>query len=109
MGDWKLPEAQRCLEEIIRRAESCGPQRVEGAEGGVVVLDGRDFTLLLAEAGLREADLCHGDDIPEAEPMGFAEFMQRSPLAEAVRTGEWPWEWDDATRTWVLPGDALSA
>lgn len=109
MKNWKLAEAQRCLGEVVRQAERCGPQRVAGPDGDAVVLSAHDFERLLADAGLSESDISDGDDMPEREPMGFVEFMQKSPLAEAARAGEFPWEWDDATRSWVLPGDAVSA
>lgn len=109
MKDWKLAEAQKCLGELVRQAEKCGPQRVTGPDRDAVVLSAHDFERLLADAGLLESDLRDGDDAPEGEPLSFVEFMQKSPLAEAVRAGEFPWEWDDATRSWVLPVDAVSA
>lgn len=109
MENWTVVDAQRCLGEVIRRAETGGPQRVEGPGGTGVVLSEGDFKRILDDAGLRESDLDGGDEVPGGDPVGFVEFMQTSPLAEAVRNGEFPWEWDDATRTWVLPGDAVSA
>ena len=99
MTDEGREDAQGCLGEVIRRAERCGPQRVGGPEGRAVVLSETDFDLLLAEAGLREADLRHDDDPPGGEPVSFLEFMQRSPLAEAFRAGDFsPEEWDRACR-----------
>ena len=109
MEDVKLAEARECLGEVIRRAQRCGPQRVDGPDGEAVVLSADDFERLLADSGISETDLCGADDVDEGEPVSFLEFMQNSPLAEAMRSGEWPWEWDDATRSWVLPGDAVSA
>lgn len=108
MKDGKLAEAQDCLGEVIRRAERLGPQRVEGPDGEVVVLGADDFERLLAGSGISETDLRRDGDALEGEPVSFLEFMQQSPLAEAMRSGDWPWEWDDATRSWVLPGDAVS-
>lgn len=99
MTEWKLEDAQRCLGEVVRRAERCGPQRVEGPDGSAVLLGEADFKLLLADAGLREADLHGGGDAPGGEPMSFLELMQRSPLAEAFRAGDFsPEEWDRACR-----------
>jgi hypothetical protein len=109
MNEWTLADARQCLGEVIRRAERCGPQRVAGPDGNAVVLSADEFQLLLADAGMREDELRGANDALEREPMGLVELMQTSPLAEAMRSGEWPWEWDDATRTWVLPGDAIPA
>lgn len=109
MNDWTLADAQQRLGEVVRRAERCGPQRVAGPDGEVVVLGADEFQLLLTDAGIREDELRGADDALEREPMGFVEFMQKSPFAEAMRSGEWPWEWDDVERTWVLPGDAVPA
>ena len=109
MKEWTQAEAQRCLGEVVRRAKMCGPQRITGSDGEAFVLSAADYRRLLAESGVPETDLCGDDDAPEGEPVSFLEFMQKSPLAEAMREGEWPWEWDDATRSWVLPGNALSA
>jgi hypothetical protein len=108
MKEWKLTEAQRCLSEVARRAKLCGPQRITGPDGEVFVLCAADYRRLLADSGIPETDPCGEDDAPEGEPMGFVEFMQKSPLAEAMRSGEFPWEWDDETRSWVLPADAVS-
>lgn len=99
MKEVELAEAQECLGEVIRRAQRCGPQRVEGLGGEAVVLSAHDFERLLADAGLLESDLCDGDETPEREPMSFVEFMRTSPLAEAMAAGEFtPEEWDRACR-----------
>ena len=108
MKNWKLAEAQQCLGELVRQAERCAPQRVTGPDGEAVVLSVRDFERLLADGDITESDLCGPDDEAEGAPVSFLEMMQKSPLAEAIRAGEFPWEWDDATRSWVLPGDADS-
>ncbi|HEX6042325.1 hypothetical protein [Longimicrobium sp.] len=109
MKNWTEADARERLGEVIRRAERCGPQRVEGPNGNGVVLSEGDFVRILADAGLDEAELCCEGGAPDGEPVSFVEFMRQSPLAEAMRSGEWPWEWDDTTRTWVLPGDAVPA
>jgi hypothetical protein len=100
MAEWKTDEARRRLGEIIGQAERCGPQRIGGPDGSAVVLSERDFRRILAEAGLREADL-EGEEIaPGGGSLSFVEFMQRSPLAEAFRTGEISGEeWDRACRS----------
>ena len=104
MKDWKLPEAQRCLDEIVRRAKGCGPRGVMESEGDAVV--GRAHDHERFATGFTFPD---EDQEPGGEPASLVEFMQTSPLADAVRAGEWPWEWDDATRSWVLPGNAVPA
>jgi hypothetical protein len=99
MKEWTLDDARRCLGEVVRRAERCGPQRVGGPDGNAVVLSEADFKRILADAGLREDELRGPDELSEGEPESFAEFMRRSPLAEAFRTGEiTPEEWDLACR-----------
>lgn len=101
MADWKLDDARRRLEEVVRRAERCGPQRVEAPDGIAVVLSEGDFERMVADAGPRAPDLRRGgDEIASAgESMSFVEFMQRSPLAAAFRAGEiTPGGWDRACR-----------
>ena len=99
MKDWEMAEAQQCLGEVLRRAKRSGPQRVAGPDGDAVVLSARDFERLLADAGLSESDVVDSGDMPEREPMGFVEFMQKSPLAAAMAAGEIsPEEWDRACR-----------
>jgi prevent-host-death family protein len=88
MKEWKLAEAQRCLGEVVRRAKVCGPQGITGRDGTAVVLSAADYKRLIAESGLAEADFSEDDDAPAGEPMSFLEFMQTSPLAEAIRAGE---------------------
>lgn len=99
MKDWKLAEARHRLGEVVRRAKVCGPQRITGSEGAAVVLSVADYKRLLADAGLDDADLCGGGELPEGEPLGFVEFMRASPLAQAMAAGEIsPDEWDRACR-----------
>lgn len=87
MKKWKLSEAQRSLGELVRQAERCGPQRVTGPDGDVVVVSAADYERLLAGPGGPETDLCTSGDV-DGEPVSFLEFMQTSPLAEAIRAGE---------------------
>lgn len=87
MKTWKLSEAQRCLGELVRQAERCGPQQVTGPDGDVVVVSAADYERLLAGSDGPVPDLCTSGDAG-GEPVSFLEFMQRSPLAEAIRAGE---------------------
>jgi prevent-host-death family protein len=88
MKDWQLAEAQRRLGEVMRRAKLCGPQRITGSDGEVVVLSAADYKRLLAGSGVPEAAVCGTEDVPGGEPVSFLEFMQKSPLAEAIRAGD---------------------
>jgi len=78
MNSWKLTEAQRCLETVIHSAISCGPQRITGRDGDVVVVS----------AGEYGGAPCDADPLPYGEPASFLEMMQRSSLAEAIRAGD---------------------
>ena len=99
MKTWELSEARHHLDEVVRRAQSCGPQRISGDSDAAVVLSTADYHRLVAEADPMEDDLCPGDDAPAGEGMSFFEMMQSSPLAEAFRTGEISAdEWDRACR-----------
>lgn len=94
MNDWKLAEAQKCLGEVLRQAESGGPQRVSAPNGDMVVLSAAEFDRLIGDSALWEQD--EGTDEPS---MGFVEFMRTSPLADAMAAGEFsPEEWDRACR-----------
>lgn len=88
MNDWKLAEAQKCLGEVFRQAESGGPQRITGPDGDGVVLSAADYRRLLAESGVPGTGLCRAGDPPGGEPVSFLEFMQKSPLADAIRAGD---------------------
>lgn len=93
MKDWKLAEAQRCLGDVLRRAESSGPQRVTSPDGDMVVLGAAEFDRLIGGTELM------GDDVAGEPSMSFVEFMRTSPLAEAMAAGEiLPEEWDRACR-----------
>jgi hypothetical protein len=94
MKEWKLEEAQQCLGEVLRRAGSCGPQRVRGPHADVVVLSAAEFDRLVGCTELLEEDEFAGEP-----SMSFVEFMRTSPLAEAMAAGEFsPEEWDRACR-----------
>lgn len=94
MGEWKLAEAQKCLGEVVRRAEVCGPQRVRAPDGDMVVLRAAEFDRLIGGAAFREQDEGAGEP-----SRSFVEFMRTSPLAEAMAAGEFsPEEWDGACR-----------
>jgi hypothetical protein len=112
MEDGKLADTQQCLGEIIRRAKTDGPQRVRGPDGDAFILSARDYKRFVIGFTLEDEgedeDRDEAEAETDAEPMSFLEMMQRSPLAEAMRSGDWPWEWDDKTRDWVLPSHAVS-
>jgi hypothetical protein len=84
METWTIQEAQRRLDAIIHQAGSCGPQRVAGPDGDVFILSATDYTRLVTEG----SDFLDEASEPSGEPMNFLEFMQRSPLAEAMRAGD---------------------
>lgn len=93
MKTWKLSEAQRCLGELVRQAERCGPQRVTGPDGDVVVVSAAESDRLIGGTELQE------DGVAGEPSMSFVEFMRTSPLAEAMAAGEiLPEEWDRACR-----------
>jgi hypothetical protein len=60
---------------------------VTGPDGDVVIVRAADYERLLAGSGGSETDLRTSGDA-DGEPVSFLEFMQRSPLAEAIRAGE---------------------
>lgn len=99
MKTWELSEARHHLDEVVRRAQSCGPQRISGGSDAAVLLSSADYHRLVAEPDLVDVDLYPGHDAPTGEGMSFFEMMQSSPLAEAFRSGEIsPDEWDRACR-----------
>jgi hypothetical protein len=92
MEDGKLADTQQCLGEIIRRAETGGPQRVRGPDGDAFILSADDYARYAT-------GFVFPDDAGEATPMSFVEFMRTSPLAQAMAAGEIdPDEWDRACR-----------
>ena len=95
MKDWTLSEAQQRLDEVVRQAESCGPQRITGSDGDVFVLSADDYERYVVGFTFP----CDEEEVPEGEPMSFVEFMRNSPLAEAMAAGEIDAEeWDRACR-----------
>ena len=100
MKNWNVTETDGQLREIIHAALCCGPQRLtlEG-EDGVVVLGAAEYARLTGESQF--ATRTEAPDGEARTGQSLFEFMQSSPLAEAVREGDWPWKWDDETRSWV--------
>lgn len=95
METWTIHEAQHRLADIIHQAGSCGPQRVAGPDGDVFVVSADAYRCMAAG----DFDVLEEGSESGGEPMSFVEFMQRSPLAEAMRTGEIdPDEWDRMCR-----------
>lgn len=70
MGAWKLEDAKNRFSEVVRRADSEGPQFVtkHGREAAVVV-------------GVEEYRRL-------TQPMDLVDFLSGSPLAEAMASGE---------------------
>lgn len=112
MTSWKVTDAEGEVRDALTAA-ICGrgPQHLllEG-EGEAVVMRADEYVRLVGEiagettggtapARVREAQC----DIPVRTGADLLETMRNSPWAEAVRTGFWPWVWDDDTRDWVLP------
>jgi antitoxin Phd len=70
MKTWKLEDAKNRFSEVVRLAVAHEPQRVtRNGRDAVVVISAEDYEQLTA-------------------PGTLLEFLQRSPLAEAVRNGE---------------------
>ncbi|WP_420126360.1 hypothetical protein [Longimicrobium sp.] len=100
MKSWQLADADEELTRIVRQAVHHSPQRVTLGEGlDVVVLSGAEYARLTGEAPPGNGNGSETDK--HRSGASLLEFMQNSPWAEAVRDGDWPWEWDDETRSWV--------
>lgn len=70
MTTWTLERAKNQLSEVVRRALAHEPQLVtRGGHAAVVVLAKADYERLIA-------------------PQSLVDFMQNSPLAEAIANGE---------------------
>ncbi len=70
MRTWKLEDAKNRFSEVVRMALSHGPQRVtRNGRDAVVVVSAEEYERLAA-------------------PEGLVDFLQRSPLAEALSSGE---------------------
>jgi prevent-host-death family protein len=76
MSTWKLEDAKNRFSEVVRLALSDQPQRV--------TRNGRDAVVVISAA---EYDRL-------AKPQNLIEFMQASPLAEAIAAGEFELEID---------------
>lgn len=79
MNTWRIEEAQRRLGEVVSLALDEEPQRVTRGAEAVVVIEAGEYARLKARPSAPEK--C-------AEPMPLFEFLQNSPLAEAVAAGE---------------------
>lgn len=70
MKTWKLEDAKNSFSDVVRRAMAHQPQRVtRGGKDAVVVMSAEDYAKLTATEDLLT-------------------FLQRSPLADAMREGE---------------------
>ena len=70
MKTWKLEDAKNRFSEVVRRALAHQPQRVtRGGRDAVVVVSAEDYAVLTFAGDL-------------------VEFLQKSPLADAVKHGE---------------------
>jgi prevent-host-death family protein len=70
MTPWKLEDAKNRFSELVRRAESEGPQ--------LVTKHGRDAAVILAADDYRQL----------VSPGNLADFLSASPFALALRDGE---------------------
>ena len=70
MTKWKLEDAKNRFSEVVRRAHAEGPQ--------MVTRHGRDAAVVLSVEQYRQL----------AEPGDLVEFLSKSPLADALSTGE---------------------
>lgn len=70
MNTWKLEDAKNRFSEVVRRALAHEPQRVtRNGRDAVVVVSAQDYERLVA-------------------PQDLVGFLQESPLAEALASGE---------------------
>ncbi len=70
MRTWKLEDAKNRFSELVRRALAHQPQRVtRGGRDAVIVLSAEDYAKL-------------------ATPGDLVDFLQASPLAQAMAEGE---------------------
>jgi antitoxin Phd len=70
MGSWKLEDAKNRFSEVVRRAMADGPQ--------FVTRHGRDAVVVVSAAEYEQL----------AAPRPMLDFLQDSPLAEAIAAGE---------------------
>jgi hypothetical protein len=100
MKNWKIADADEELTRIVRQAVYHAPQRMTLGDGlDVVVLSKAEYARLTGETLAENGAASDTDE--RRTGAALLEFMQNSPWAEAVRDGDWPWEWDDETRSWV--------
>jgi hypothetical protein len=101
MKNWKLADADEDLKRIVRQAVHCGPQRVTLDDDlQVVVLSAAEYARLTGEPpAVKTADPSANGERKTGRTL--VDLIRNSPWAEAVREGDWPWEWDDDTRSWV--------
>lgn len=100
MKNWKIPYPDKELNQIVRQAFYREPQRVTlNDDIQVIVVSAAEYARLTGETPAQEAAASETDE--RRTEASLFEFMQNSPWAEAVRDGDWPWEWDDETRSWV--------
>jgi antitoxin Phd len=79
MNTWKLEDAKNRFSEVVRLALADQPQRVtRNGREAVVVISAEEYARL-------------------AHPQNLFEFLQSSPLAEAIAAGECDLELDRAT------------
>lgn len=70
MKTWKLEDAKNGFSEVVRRALAHQPQKVtRGGRDAVIVISAEDYAKLTTTEDL-------------------VTFLQRSPLAEVMRSGE---------------------
>lgn len=92
MKEWELEEARKHLDKVTHRAATKAPQRINNGAEAVVVLPADEYDRIIR--GIEPTEPPY-DEI--GEPVGFVEFMQNSPLAEAFRDGAFTEEeWDAA-------------
>lgn len=70
MSTWKLEDAKNRFSEVVRRAMAHEPQ--------FVTRNGRDAVVVVSAADYERL----------AAPVPLLEFLQNSPLAEAIAAGE---------------------
>jgi antitoxin Phd len=79
MNTWKLEDAKNRFSEVVRLALADQPQRVtRNGREAVVVISADEYARL-------------------AHPQNLFEFLQASPLAEAVAAGEFEIDFERAT------------
>lgn len=84
MKSWKLEDAKNRFSQVVREAQSRGPQRVtRNGRDAVVIVSADEYDRLVA-------------------PTSLVDFFRSSPLAEAMAEGELELERDRDTGRDVL-------